>query len=214
MPGARWCRRVANPLDRRAFAFLEFPQHEVVLERIGTQRQIVAAGLEIEQDAGALIDAAGDALEAQRYFAVMKILDVLGDRVREIGERLHAIEELGIALAIERARLVGDAGRSLAFLPLPPVDGEHLVVALRLDPPDADDVHERGRVGTDRLVREVELQRLARGSARQTGCQCDPCKRYGFGVVLDAHGLPPSSTNRSGMWGARQLHPHASTISS
>src|SRR5262249_49281750 len=53
----------------------------------------------------------------------------------------------------------GDAGRGLAFLPLPAVDRQHLVVALGLDPPDADDVNERARITTDGILREVELER-------------------------------------------------------
>jgi len=39
-------------------ALFEFPQNEIVLERVGADREIVAVGFEIEQDAGALIDAA------------------------------------------------------------------------------------------------------------------------------------------------------------
>src|SRR5262249_40950410 len=64
VPGACRCRRIANPFDRGAPAFLELPEHEIVLERIGADGEVVAVGLKIEQNAAALIDAAGDALEA------------------------------------------------------------------------------------------------------------------------------------------------------
>src|SRR5262249_8589624 len=103
----RW--RIANPFDRGPSALLELPEHEIVLEWIGAQGQIIAIGLEVEQNAGTLIDATGDALETQRDLAVTKIGHVLGDGVGEIGEGLHAIEELGVTLAVERAGFVGDA---------------------------------------------------------------------------------------------------------
>jgi hypothetical protein len=90
---------------------------------------------------------------------------VLGDDVGEIGVGLHPVEELGIAVAVERARLVGDAGRGLSLLPLPAVDREHLVVAFRLDPPDADHAHERFRLGADGLVGKVDFERLPRAGA-------------------------------------------------
>ena len=160
VPLARRRRGVADPFDRGTLALLEFPQHEIVLERIGADRQVVAVGLEIEQDSGALIDAADDALEPHRDFAVAEIRDVLGDDVGEIGERLDAVEELGVAVAVECARLVGDAGRRLSLLPLAAVDGEHLVVALRLDPPDPDDAQERFGFGPHGVVGEVDLQKL------------------------------------------------------
>ena len=109
---------------------------------------------------GALIDAAGNPFEAHGDLAVAEVRDVLGDRIGEIGVGLHPVEEFGIAVAIERARLVGDAGCGLPLLPLPAVDGQHLVVAFALDPPDADDAHERFRLGADGLVGKIELQGL------------------------------------------------------
>jgi hypothetical protein len=73
---------------------------------------------------------------------------------------LDPVEELGVAVAVEGARLVGDARRRLALLPLTAIDGEHLVVFLRLNPPDAHDAQERFRLGSHGVLREVELERL------------------------------------------------------
>src|SRR5215471_3367512 len=63
-------RGVADPFDRRAPALLELPQHQIVLEAVGANGEVVAVRLEIEQDAGALVDPAGDALEPHRDLAV------------------------------------------------------------------------------------------------------------------------------------------------
>src|SRR6476620_921606 len=104
-------RRVSHPVDRRALAVLEFPKHEIVLQTVGANCQVIAIRLQIEQDAGTLVDAAGQSLEANRDLAVREILDVGCDHIRKISVGLHAIEELGIAFAVERARLVGYAGR-------------------------------------------------------------------------------------------------------
>ena len=59
MPGARRGRRIANPFDLRAPPILELPEHEIVFKWIGAESQIVAVGLEIEQDAGALVTSEG-----------------------------------------------------------------------------------------------------------------------------------------------------------
>ena len=56
-----------------------------------------------------------------------KSLTVLGHHVGEIGVGLDAVEEFGVAIAVKRARLVGDAGRGLALFPLPSVDDQDLV---------------------------------------------------------------------------------------
>src|SRR5262245_6196445 len=45
-------------------------------------------------------------------------------------------------------------------------------LAVGLDPPDADDVHERARISADLVVREVDLQRLSRSCANETRRQC------------------------------------------
>src|SRR5262249_40583154 len=49
---------VPNPLHRGALALFELPQHEIIFETVRPDGQIVAVGLQVEQDAGALIDAA------------------------------------------------------------------------------------------------------------------------------------------------------------
>src|SRR5262249_42433020 len=41
-------RRIANPFHRGSLAFLEFPQDEIVLQRIGADGEIVAVRLEVE----------------------------------------------------------------------------------------------------------------------------------------------------------------------
>jgi hypothetical protein len=72
VPLARRGRRVANPFDLGATAFLELPRHQVVFEAIGPDRQVVAVRFEIEQDAGALIDTPGQPLETDGDFSVRK----------------------------------------------------------------------------------------------------------------------------------------------
>src|SRR4051794_34834586 len=174
VPCARRRWRIANPFDRGPFTLLELPEHEIVLEWIGAQRQVVAIGLQVKQNAGALIDAAGDALETQRDLAVAEIRHVLSNSIWKVGKRLHAVEELGIALAVQGPRLVGDAGGGLAFLPLAAVDSEDLVAAFGFNPPDADHVYKRACIGADCVVREVELQWLSRCRADQALYQCSP----------------------------------------
>src|SRR5205823_14803860 len=96
-----------------------------------------AVRLEIEQDSGALIDAARQSLKAHRDLAACEIFDIGNDRVRKVSIGLYAIEKLRVAFAVERARFIGDTRRRLPFLPLPPVDGEHFLSGIALDPPDA-----------------------------------------------------------------------------
>jgi len=70
VPLAAGNRHVANPLHRGALALLELPQHEIVFQAVRLDRQVVAVGLEIEQDAGTLIDPARDTFEADRTLPV------------------------------------------------------------------------------------------------------------------------------------------------
>jgi hypothetical protein len=187
-PLARCGRGVANPGDRGALALLELPQHQIVFERIGADRQIVAVWLEVEQDPGALIDAPRNSFEPHGDFAVTEIRHVLGHDVGEIGIGLDPVEELGVAVAIERARLVGDAGRGLSLLPLAAVDGEHLVVAFGLDPPHPHDAHERFWLAADGLVREVDFQRLRGASAQQQNAEGDASDRRDDAALDRVHG--------------------------
>src|SRR6266550_1482952 len=41
-------RHIADPEYRRALAFFEFPQHQIVFEAICTNRQVVAVWLQVE----------------------------------------------------------------------------------------------------------------------------------------------------------------------
>src|SRR5690349_611970 len=98
-------RRIAHPLDGGALAFLELPQHEIVFETVGPDRQVVPVRLEIEQDSGALIDTARQSLKAHGEFTAREILDTRQNGVGKISVGLHTIEELRISFTIECARL-------------------------------------------------------------------------------------------------------------
>src|SRR4051794_16608675 len=104
-------RRIAYPFDRGAFALFELPQHQVVFEAVGTDGQVVAIWLEIEQDSSALIDTPRQPLKAYRDLAACEIYDVGHDRVWKVSVGLYAIKKLRVAFAIERARLIRDAPR-------------------------------------------------------------------------------------------------------
>ena len=58
--------------------------------------------------------AAGNAFETHRDFSIAKVRDIFGDGIGETGIGLHAVEELGITVAIEGARL---AAMSAAVCP-------------------------------------------------------------------------------------------------
>src|SRR5262245_36304151 len=102
--------RVANPFHRGPLSLLELPQHEIVFEGIGADGEIVAVRLEIEQYPSALVDAAGNPLEPHGDLPVAEVGNILSHYVGKIGISLNAVEKFGIAVAIKRARLVGDAG--------------------------------------------------------------------------------------------------------
>src|SRR5262247_1687392 len=78
-------RGVADPLDGAAFAVDDLPEDEIVLERICPDRQVVAIWFEIEQDAGALVDAALERLEPHGDLALAEVIDALGDRIGVVG---------------------------------------------------------------------------------------------------------------------------------
>ena len=67
LPARGW--RIADPLHTRAGALLVFEQHEIVFEGVGSDEEVVAVRLQIEQDAGTLVDAPGDRLEAEADLA-------------------------------------------------------------------------------------------------------------------------------------------------
>ena len=188
MPLAGRGRRIANPFHRGPLAFLEFPQDEIVLQGICAHGEIVAVRLEVEQDPGALIDAAGNAFEAHGDLAIAEVRNVLGNDIGEIRIGLNPVEEFGIAVAVERARLVRDAGRGLSLFPLPPIDDQHFVVAVVLDAPDADDADERFRLGADGLVRKVDFQGLCGPRVCQQCRQPDAGGGDGDGALARCHG--------------------------
>src|SRR5262249_29096502 len=115
------------------------------------------------------------------------------------------VEELGIALAVERSRLVGNTDRGLAFLPLAPVDRDHLLAVVGLDPPDADDVDERGRLGTDRVVGEIEPERVRHRRAEEAHCERHAGDRYMVFFLIPA--FPPLQKARLG-----RQRPRAGTV--
>src|SRR5712692_10434625 len=69
LPGCGRC--VSDPFDRRSPAFFELPKDQIVFKAVRPDRQVVAVGLEIEQDAGALIDAARQPFEAHADFTIL-----------------------------------------------------------------------------------------------------------------------------------------------
>src|SRR5215510_5741673 len=73
-------------LDEFADAFVERPEHQVVLLAVEAHRQVVAVQFEIEEDSGAFVQLSFDHLEFHAHFSVLKIRNILGDRVREISE--------------------------------------------------------------------------------------------------------------------------------
>src|SRR6266567_2930395 len=96
VPLAGWGRRIANPFHRGPLAFLEFPQDQIIFQRICPDGEIVAVRLEVEQDTGTLIDAAGNTFEAHGDFAIAELGDVFGYDIGEIRIGLNAVEEFGI----------------------------------------------------------------------------------------------------------------------
>ena len=103
-------RCVPNPRYRRAFTFFELPENQIILETVRTKCQVITVWLQVEQYSGALIDAAGQSLEAHGDLATPKILHVFGDCVGEVSIGLDPVKKLSIALTVERSRFVGDAG--------------------------------------------------------------------------------------------------------
>src|SRR5271166_1728916 len=59
-------------------------------------------------------------------------------------KRTATVEELGVTLTVNGARLVGESGRGLALLPFAAVYGHHPLVAVADDHPIA---HDRGESG-------------------------------------------------------------------
>ncbi len=160
VPLARGSRRVSHPSHRGTLALFELPEHEIVLEAVGADREVIAVWFQIEQDARALVDTTGQPFEANCDFSVREVVDVGCDHIRIVCIGLHAIEELCVTFAIKCTRLIGDACRGLAFLPLAAIDDKDLLSVIVLDPPEADDRYERLRLGAGGFTREIDCCRL------------------------------------------------------
>ena len=133
-------------LDEAALAALERPEHQVVLFAVEADGEVIAVRFEVEQNAGALIELPGDDLETNADVAIVKIVNVFGDRIRKIGKRFHVVDDLLGARAVDGARLCRQSGGRLAFDPLPPVDLQHGIAGLIFAiGPIADDGKEMGR---------------------------------------------------------------------
>ena len=191
VPLMRGRRRVSHPVHRGTLALFELPEHEVVLEAVGADREVISVRFQIEQDAGALIDTAGQPFEANRDLSVCEVVDVGCDHIRIVRVGLHAIEELCVTFAIKCTRLIGDACRRLTLLPLAAIDDKDLFSVLVLDPPEADNRYERFRLGAGRFTREIDCCRLGgktgqreRGNAQRRDGGC-------FHAFADAHGWSP-----------------------
>src|SRR5262249_14812267 len=83
------------------------------------------------------------------------------DRQRKVGEGLHAVEELGVALAVELSRLVGEIGRRRTLPPARPVDEEPLRARDLGDVPIADHRLEARRRPSDLVGVEFDRDRYA-----------------------------------------------------
>src|SRR4029450_1282276 len=111
-------------------------------------------------DASPLIDAARNAFEAHGNVALPAILHVLRDDIWGIRTGLQPGEGFGLWLAVQRTRLLGDPGGGLPFLPLTAIDRQHLVSALIVNPPKADDTHEGLLFGTYSVIGKCNLHGL------------------------------------------------------
>src|SRR5262249_25020517 len=137
VPLARRGRGIANPFHRAAAAANELPEHEIVLKRVGAHGEIVSVWLEIEKDAGALVDASLEWFEAHGDLTLAKVLYATCDRVRVIGIGFDIIEKLGVALAVNSTGLIGEAGRGLALFPFAAINREHAFITVCGDHPVA-----------------------------------------------------------------------------
>ena len=83
------------------------PQHQIVFKRVGAQGEIVTVGLDIEENAGSLVDTPGHTLEAQGDCTIAEVSHFVHYRDGEVGVRLNIVKKLGVALSVERPSLVG-----------------------------------------------------------------------------------------------------------
>src|SRR4029079_1604617 len=140
---------------------------------ISSKRQVVPIWLKVEQYARSLIDAARQSLKSHSDFTAPEILHVRCHGVRVVSESLNPIEKLGVALAVQRSRFVGESGGGLPFFPLPTIDGEDVFSTFAFDAPNADDRYERLRIRTNRFIGKFELHRLSCQWRRSELCQAE-----------------------------------------
>ena len=114
--------------DEAALARFECPEDEVVLLAVEANGEVIAVCFQIEEDSGALIELSGQEAEANRDLAVAEIVNVLCHGIGKVCVGLHAVDELFVLGAVDRARFRGQAGRRLAFDPLPSIDLENVIV--------------------------------------------------------------------------------------
>src|SRR5215469_3793595 len=75
----------AAALDELAHALIEGPEDEVVFLAVEADGEVVAVRLEVEEDAGALVERAVHHLEAHGDFAVAEVVHALRHGVGEVG---------------------------------------------------------------------------------------------------------------------------------
>jgi hypothetical protein len=95
-------------------------------------------------------------MPAQRDLAIPEVIHLLRHGDREVCELLHVVDELLVARAIDRARLVGQPVRGLASLPLAPVDEHHLAAAVFRHHPVADERQKVRRFDADRFAVDAD----------------------------------------------------------
>src|SRR5437868_2066847 len=122
MPCARGRVHTANVLDDGALAAHDAEEEQVVLERVGADAEVAAVRCDAPCDARALIDAAGDRIEAHREREVFARAIAFVDGERKERERLHAVEKFGVALAVEALGLVREARGRDALPPFAAID--------------------------------------------------------------------------------------------
>src|SRR5207237_400947 len=81
--------------------------------------QIIAVRFHVEEEARAPVERAAHYLESHRDLAVLEIVDALVDGDREIGERLHALDELLVARTVQLPALLGATAGPLPARPHP-----------------------------------------------------------------------------------------------
>src|SRR5215471_7650219 len=143
----RW--GIANPFDGTSFAAHILEEDQIILQRISAKNEIVAVELQIEDDAGGLIDAPCYRFKPQTNLAVFEVLQIFKHGERKVCVRLNVIQELGVSLAIESPRFIRQSSGGLSLGPFPAVHNQHLIVAIGTDQPVSYCRNETNRLGAD-----------------------------------------------------------------